>query len=105
MRYTSRNFKYEEGSPMERLQELENKLEDGLLLKAPCKVGDKFYSVLSEFGDWSVEENEIIGVCYEKDRWYAESIDGEFWAVGTDLCLLDRAEAERVKAEKECAVI
>ena len=100
MRYTNKDFKYEKGSPMERLQELEDMLEDGLLLKAPCKVGDKFYSVLSEFGDWSVEESEIIGVCYEKDQWYVESIDDEFWAVGTEFCLLDRAEAERVLRRK-----
>ena len=85
---------------MERLQELEDMLEDGHLLKAPCKVGDKFYSVLSEFGEWSVAESEIIGVCYEKDQWYVESIDGEFWAIGTEYCLLDCEEAERVLIEK-----
>lgn len=100
-RHTIRGFKYEEGSPMESLQEFEDMLEDGLLLKAPCKVGDKFYSVLSEFDDWSVEESEIIGICYEKDQWYVESVDDEFWAVGTEFCLLDRAEAERVLRRKE----
>ena len=69
-------------------------------LEAPCKVGDKFYSVLTEFGDWSVEESEIIGICIETGEWYVESKDGEFWKVGTDLCLLDKADAERVLKER-----
>ena len=74
-------------------------LASGVLVP-PCKVGDKFYSVLTEFGDWSVEESEIIGICIENGEWYVESKDGEFWKVGTDLCLLDRAEAERLLEER-----
>ena len=101
-RYTFRGFKYGDSDcPMARLQALEDKIEDGLLIEAPCKIGDKFYSVLCKFGEWSVEESEIIGVCLEKDKWYVESKDGEFWAVGTDYCLLNREEAERILSEKE----
>ena len=74
-------------------------LDKGVLVP-PCKVGDKFYSVLEEFGDWSVEESEIIGICIENGEWYVESKDGEFWKVGTDLCLLDKADAERVLKER-----
>lgn len=33
MRYTVRGFKYEAGTPMARLQELENKVEDGELVE------------------------------------------------------------------------
>ena len=37
-RYTIRGFKYEEDSPMARLQELEDKIEDGVLVEAvKCK--------------------------------------------------------------------
>ena len=101
MRYTCRGFEYDEGSPMARLSELENMIDDGELVRLPCKIGGKFYSVLEEFGEWSVEESEIIGVCLEKDKWCVGSKDGEFWEIGTPLCLLDREEAERILSEKE----
>ena len=66
----------------------------------PCKVGDKFYSVLEEFGEHSVCESEIIGVLYERGKWFVESKDGEFWEIGTILCLLNRDEAEKALAER-----
>lgn len=70
------------------------------VLVPPCRPGDKFYSVLTEFGTWSVEESEIIGICIENGEWYVESKDGEFWKVGTALCLLSREEAEKLLKER-----
>ena len=42
-RYTIRDFKYESGSPMSRLQELENKVEDIAILNGYISVSD-FYT-------------------------------------------------------------
>lgn len=114
MRYTKRNFKYDEGSPMERLQELENKLDDGTLLEPPCKVGDTAYAVCEDLnvdGVFTIESYTVTGICYELDdsenekKWYIEDSSGALWDVGSEWAILDRAEAERVKAEKECAAI
>lgn len=43
-RLTFKNFNYNE-EPMKRLQELEDKLENGQLVELPCKVGDTVYGV------------------------------------------------------------
>lgn len=83
-------------------------LASGVLVP-PCKIGDKFYSVIDFRGidlvkgddiEPCIEESEIIGILCEKGEWYVESSDGELWKVGTDLCLLDRAEAERLLKER-----
>ena len=108
MRYTSRNFKYDEGSPMERLQELENKLDDGTLLEPPCKIGDTVYAVCDDVDDYGtvvIYDYEVIGVCYKDGEWYVLDDCKELNKIGSVWAILDRAEAERIKAEKEYAVI
>lgn len=104
MRYTRRNFKYEEGSPMERLQELENKLDDGYLLEAPCKIGDTVYAV-AEAIDTTEEEYEIYAYKAEGVMW-----DGKTWNIiddselinelGTEWAILDRTEAEHLLMDR-----
>ena len=104
MRYTSRNFKYDEGSPMERLQELENKLDDGTLLEPPCKIGDTVYAVCDDVDDYGtvvIYDYEVIGVCYKDGEWYVLDDCKELNKIGSVWAILDRAEAERIKAEKE----
>lgn len=44
-RYTIRGFKYEEESPMARLQEIEDKIEDGVLVEV-------------KYGDWEILTDE-----------------------------------------------
>lgn len=51
-RYTIRGFKYEEESPMARLQELEDKIEDGVLVEV--KHGDWHMRGLDEFRKYKV---------------------------------------------------
>lgn len=104
MRYTNKDFKYEKGSPMERLQELENKIEDGTLIEAPCKYGDKFYSVLSDIDDldtYVMLEDTVKGICLENNKWYVEGEDGELWRVGSDDCIIDYEEAKARLQEKQ----
>ena len=65
-RYTFRGFKYGDSDcPMARLQALEDKIEDGLLIEAPCKIGEKFYSVLSEFKECEAIKNGLF--CHKKE--------------------------------------
>jgi hypothetical protein len=107
-RYTVRGYRYDIGSPMERLQELENKLEDGYLLEAPCKIGDTAYAVCEDLdvdGEFELYEYEVKGIYLNKDGWCVLDDSEIISELGTEWAILDRAEAERVKAEKECAVI
>jgi hypothetical protein len=44
-RYTIRGYKYGDTEcPMSKLQDLENKIEDGVLVELPCKVGDMVHA-------------------------------------------------------------
>lgn len=110
MRYTRRNFKYDEGSPMERLQELENKLDDGTLLEPPCKIGDKYYSVLEDYSvleelddlsTYKIFEDTVKGFCLENNEWYVVSEYGALWRVGSDDCIFDYEEAKARLQEKQ----
>lgn len=49
---------------IERLSELEDKIEQGTLIELPCKVGDSFFGIVG----WSVREYEIDYIKIYKNK-------------------------------------
>ena len=91
-----------------RLAELEDKIENGTLIELPCKVGDKAYSSLSSKSvvEYEISEIEIQvdedGIFYDIIA-YGNKTRFEFIKedIG-DIVFLTRAEAEkRLKELKE----
>jgi hypothetical protein len=106
-RYTVREHTYEDGSPMKRLQELENKLEDGYLLEAPCKIGDTAYAVCEDLdvdGEFELYEYEVKGICLKKDGWCVLDDSGEMYEILSEDALLDRTEAEHLLMDRRMSV-
>lgn len=78
-RYTTRDFKYEADSPMARLQELENKVEDGELRKASDvareiineieeakkEIADRMVEFINEWKAYSESTVDYFGGKYE----------------------------------------
>lgn len=81
---------------IERLAELEDKIEQGTLIELPCKVGDTMYQV---FHPTQVEpfpfEVEKIRVIIQADgiKVYVEEINGKGGTVGS--MAFPREEAEK----------
>ena len=101
-------FKHGEGTPSERLQELENKIKVGKLLEAPCKIGDKFYSILDDFDTepplYKLYEDEVFGLCFNNNEWFVENRSGVLFKVGSPECILDYDEAQHVLRQLGCEV-
>lgn len=76
-RLTIRQFKnYEDRFSKDtiytRLQELEDKIENGTLIELPCKVGDDAYFVVKHEEDWVIEIGYIKAISIDKDGiWIA----------------------------------
>ncbi len=106
-RYTVREHRYEYGSPMERLQELENKLEEGMLLEAPCKVGDTAYAVCEDLdvdGEFELYEYEVEGICLKKDGWHVLDDSGDLFKLGSEWAMLSRSDAEDLLLDRRMSV-
>ena len=106
-RYTVREHRYEDSSPMKRLQELENKLEDGYLLEAPCKIGDTAYAVCEDLdvdGEFKIYEYEVKGICLKKDGWCVLDDSGEMFEILSEYALLDRTESEHLLMDRRMGV-
>ena len=52
-RLTKSGLFYTEGEAMDRLWELEDKIENGTLVELPCKAGTIVYTIYKE--DWTAE--------------------------------------------------
>lgn len=105
---------YVNGEYMNRLQELEDKLENGTLIELPCKVGDYIFIIEKTFpdGKYHIKEEQIIGIeinnsnskdiaiyyIYEYSKSYYERNHYVFGAIynKTWFTDLDKAE-ERLK--------
>ena len=64
----------------------------------PCQLGDTFYAVAEDIDDPSIHdiyEDEIHGICLMRDGWYVLDRDENLWKIGTDDCILGRANAEK----------
>ena len=56
----------------DRLEELENKIENGTLIELPCKVGDTAYYVVNHENDYVIEKGFVKGISVEvNDIWIA----------------------------------
>ena len=79
-----------------RLQELENKIENGTLIELPCKVGDTMYQVFHksqvEPFPFIVEKMRII-INADGIKVYVEEIGGKGGTVGS--MAFTKAEAEK----------
>ena len=62
MRYTKRDGNYT--GKERKLWELENDIEDGLLVRLPCKIGDAVYHI---FDTNNTENQSIININIDKD--------------------------------------
>lgn len=87
---------------LKKLWELENGLEDGTIIKLPCKVGDKFYLIYKyppeiiekEVCGFTIEDNEITLIDGNDNRYnqkLAHYCDEDL--------VYSRAEAEKKFAE------
>ena len=81
------------GKVFNRLAELEDKIEQGLMIELPCKVGDKVY-VIRKGG---IEEKDVRQFHVGRNGWYAVYYGTTLW----DSCdrlgkawFLTREEAE-----------
>lgn len=103
---------YGNGSPTEKLADYEDAEEQGLLLRLPCKVGDKIYEVTYENRKYIIREhivNQFVYIAYRNPRieiyyegengFLSSSIAGQL----DDGLFLKREEAEAKLAEMEGA--
>lgn len=104
-RYTIRSFKYgDTDCPMSKLQDLENKIEDGVLVELPCKVGDYVYRIAGENTTkpwvWHWEIVEIM--IYQDEIVYRDDSDNiiENKDFGKTV-FLTREEAEKALTERK----
>lgn len=57
---------------IDKLAELEDKIENGTLIKLPCKVGDDAYFVIKHEEDWLIEIGYVTAISIDKDGiWIA----------------------------------
>lgn len=82
------------GAVIDRLAELEDKLENGTLVELPCKVGDTVWYIKNYgFGRYIVEDMEVAGFNfskYENTIWVVGKYDEE-----TSHIYKTKAEAEQ----------
>ena len=98
------------GDAVDRLAELEDKIENGTLIELPCKVGDTVYWVWEEYTNGkqklSIEEWEVEKICIEKNEWavkglgegLVEGVRPFFWCHSSKFGIwwfLTREEAEK----------
>lgn len=88
---TSANDNKSIWNAIERLAELEDKLENGILIELPCKVGDSFYGVATNaIFKYSVFAIKIV----ENNAIHLTTIYDIEFVLGKD-CFLTKAEAEK----------
>lgn len=87
---------------IDRLAELEDKLENGTLIELPCKVGDKFYQVVKglPIHEWEVE-TIVFGNIYSPKNYVMtarRTKDLAFWKFWSEdigeTIFLTKAEGE-----------
>jgi hypothetical protein len=91
--YGEREF-FCQGIMVDRLAELEDKIEQGKMVELPCKVGDTIYVIRKD----GIEEKEVRRFHIGRNGWYAVYYGTTLW----DSCdrlgrawFLTREEAEK----------
>ncbi len=82
------------GVLLDRLAELEDKLESGQLVELPCKIGDTVWVIIRVCGVWDIQPGKVIAMnIFDKDIILTLSggdvIDGNSPRIFTD-----KAQAE-----------
>ena len=82
---------------IDRLAELEDKIENGTLIELPCKFGDKFYLVYFD----EIVEKEFYEIDITKDEISVSDGCGCLYPVGEygDMVRFTREEAEKRQKE------
>ena len=95
------NIQAAEEELLERLAELEDKIENGTLVELPCNVGDVMYEVI---GDVCIDEWEIESICFNKTYlkgviWAERTRDLAHWKFWIEDCgikwFVTKTEAEK----------
>ena len=91
---TSTNDNMSIWNAIERLSELEDKIENGMLIELPCKVGDTVYTIEGGI----IEEDEVMGVLIQFEELFFKILRKrdlvcKFW--GSRSVFLTKAEAEK----------
>ena len=73
-----------------RLQELEDKIEQGTLVELPCKIGDKAYFIYDE----AYFEFVVDGIMKRKNGWWVSDNDGCLCGFIGETIFLTKPEAE-----------
>ena len=92
---TSTNDNKSIWNAIERLAELEDDLESGKMIRLPCKVGDKLYSIPfdnSKIFEHKVKGFRIIAISENKQSNYIETDIGFLFG---ENAFLTKAEAEK----------
>ena len=100
---TSGNIVNDYEKVVNRLAELENKIENGTLIELPCKVGDKFYQVVKGLPiyEWEVETIVFGNIYFPKNyvitaRRIKDLAHWKFWCEDFgETLFLTKAEAEK----------
>ena len=85
---------------IERLAELEDKIENGTLIELPCKVGDRIWCIINKKHIFGRRIKEII---FKKIGWWIQTVDRTGWEDMERFCMqefgktvfLTYAEAEK----------
>ena len=108
-RYTIRGYKYGDTEcPMAKLQDLENKIEDGVLVELPCKVGDITYILDYEANNHlevkfrGITPSVVEAITIVDDGLWIENEHAKYHisSVG-DLIFLTREEVEKALTERK----
>ena len=97
---------------IDRLYELEDKIEEGTLVELPCKVGERMYEVVDGI---PIQEWKIESICFDRAYpkgviWAERTRDFAHWKFYIEDCgtkwFTDKAEAEakwrELEGEREC---
>lgn len=88
-RLTGSGLFYTDGDVMDRLVELEDKIENGTLVELPCKVGDKVYP--TSYGLYKVYYVSEISFRMDESETFIE-----FEILSFDHCALDYFELDDI---------
>lgn len=82
---------------VEKLAEYEDLEEQGLLVRLPCKIGDKVWDIAGK----EIREQIVDGIEYRPDGFFIYANEDEWLGELGKLVFLTKAEAEKTLAEME----
>lgn len=93
-RLTNAGKDYTESEAIDRLWELEDKIENGILVELPCKVGDTVWVIAKQGMDiYTVEETTVW------DFWFSTT-ENRFYPIDANEIPLEKVFLTKSDAEK-----